>query len=680
MAKNDIGGVWRTIGGRRVFIKDGQDLASAMRESGKFKTTKKNENKKDHTFNMSEEDKKKYEKVGKKIDDLTEEIEQEKKDKDKYKLYDKFEYKDGQLTAYDSYGKEVDSYGLFKEDYEENPKYWQDKFKEETNREAMNEINSSDIKSANELRKETEKKYNSLKEKQKNGYGISKEDLEDFINNSNYQKRDELINSDKEFKKQIDSALENYNMNIKDMDKKAFEDAISYNKEEKASKDIEKDSKANIKTITQEEYNKMPKDYKGTLKELVDTAEFRGEDKEALRKQYESMGYDVDKDKTILEYSPKGTTLSPVKIANGETSEESFKPRAKGAKSFEEHGVAYKDKATNERFSDYLRDKYGTDDIDIITTGSEKNAKSLRDEFNNKEYKKYVNDTLNNDEYLRVNRPNDYMNKVIKEKASKKRIPNNLSKDIYELDADKGNAWSGNAPTKNANGDQFVRVRKNGTSQNSAEDIANAMTKKYPHLEAKVINDNEVDFSVKKSSNKTSNETMNEAIREKATAKLSNGKYVKDGDSINYKGKLQYQDRDGKIKNETKLYENVKVDNDGNVYYGDTKLDKDRILGVDDRVTEQNRKRKEEMNNLLGKSTNQTMNDAIREKATKKKEPKTIEVKVLQGNYGYGWDDLVEYDNYKDAKTDYKAYRENERNASHRIITRRVPNPKYKGK
>ena len=41
MAKNDIGGVWRTIGGRRVFIKDGQDLASAMRESGKFKSNEK---------------------------------------------------------------------------------------------------------------------------------------------------------------------------------------------------------------------------------------------------------------------------------------------------------------------------------------------------------------------------------------------------------------------------------------------------------------------------------------------------------------------------------------------------------------------------------------------------------------------------------------------------------------
>jgi hypothetical protein len=30
------GGVWKTVGGRRIFIKDGQELASAMKESGKF--------------------------------------------------------------------------------------------------------------------------------------------------------------------------------------------------------------------------------------------------------------------------------------------------------------------------------------------------------------------------------------------------------------------------------------------------------------------------------------------------------------------------------------------------------------------------------------------------------------------------------------------------------------------
>ena len=32
----DENGVWRTIGGRRVFIRDGQSLSDAMKESGKF--------------------------------------------------------------------------------------------------------------------------------------------------------------------------------------------------------------------------------------------------------------------------------------------------------------------------------------------------------------------------------------------------------------------------------------------------------------------------------------------------------------------------------------------------------------------------------------------------------------------------------------------------------------------
>ncbi len=35
-------GVWRTVGGRRIFIKEGQDLASAMKESGKFNQDNKN--------------------------------------------------------------------------------------------------------------------------------------------------------------------------------------------------------------------------------------------------------------------------------------------------------------------------------------------------------------------------------------------------------------------------------------------------------------------------------------------------------------------------------------------------------------------------------------------------------------------------------------------------------------
>lgn len=45
MAKDEIGGVWRTVGGRRIFIKDGEDLETAMKNSGKF--GKKKEKQKD---------------------------------------------------------------------------------------------------------------------------------------------------------------------------------------------------------------------------------------------------------------------------------------------------------------------------------------------------------------------------------------------------------------------------------------------------------------------------------------------------------------------------------------------------------------------------------------------------------------------------------------------------------
>lgn len=38
-------GVWRTVGGRRIFIKDGEDLTSAMKNSGKFNNENKKEEK-----------------------------------------------------------------------------------------------------------------------------------------------------------------------------------------------------------------------------------------------------------------------------------------------------------------------------------------------------------------------------------------------------------------------------------------------------------------------------------------------------------------------------------------------------------------------------------------------------------------------------------------------------------
>ena len=58
---------------------------------------------------------------------------------------------------------------------------------------------------------------------------------------------------------------------------------------------------------------------------------------------------------------------------------------------------------------------------------------------------------------------------------------------------------------------------------------------------------------------------------------------------------------------------------------------------------------------------------------------RTKEVKVIQGNYGYGWDDLVTYDkdDYAECKRDLHDYCINEPHANHRVIFRRVPNPDY---
>lgn len=52
-------GVWRTVGGRRIFIKNGQSLADAMKESGKFNTAKKDDKKKE-SKKVKEEKKEKY--------------------------------------------------------------------------------------------------------------------------------------------------------------------------------------------------------------------------------------------------------------------------------------------------------------------------------------------------------------------------------------------------------------------------------------------------------------------------------------------------------------------------------------------------------------------------------------------------------------------------------------------
>lgn len=58
------------------------------------------------------------------------------------------------------------------------------------------------------------------------------------------------------------------------------------------------------------------------------------------------------------------------------------------------------------------------------------------------------------------------------------------------------------------------------------------------------------------------------------------------------------------------------------------------------------------------------------------KTPKYSYWYVIQGNYGYGWDDLDNYlktdTSFKQLKEALKNYRINEPKASHRVISRRI--------
>ena len=71
--------------------------------------------------------------------------------------------------------------------------------------------------------------------------------------------------------------------------------------------------------------------------------------------------------------------------------------------------------------------------------------------------------------------------KIIKESA----LPN-ISKFIYDLDKDKGNAWSAQSYTKDGRGNKIIIVSRNGESENTAKDIKKAVEKKYPNLKGEI--------------------------------------------------------------------------------------------------------------------------------------------------------------------------------------------------
>ena len=82
---NDEDGVWRTIGGRRVFIKKGQSVSDAMKESGKFKS---NQKAKDSIRKIGDTDINQLQKLAQRVRDKNANKEENESISNKYEVYE----------------------------------------------------------------------------------------------------------------------------------------------------------------------------------------------------------------------------------------------------------------------------------------------------------------------------------------------------------------------------------------------------------------------------------------------------------------------------------------------------------------------------------------------------------------------------------------------------------------
>ena len=89
--------------------------------------------------------------------------------------------------------------------------------------------------------------------------------------------------------------------------------------------------------------------------------------------------------------------------------------------------------------------------------------------------------------------------KVLKDSLKESELPN-ISKFIYNIDKDSGNAWSAEHYTKDGNGNKIIIVSRNGQSSNTAEDIKSKVENKYKNLKGEITeNGNHVWFYLKES-------------------------------------------------------------------------------------------------------------------------------------------------------------------------------------
>ena len=380
MKKKDYeNGVWRTIGGRRVFIKTGQSLSDAMKESGKFKKAsdiKRGTYQRENAYNEHERTRVKFKKA---VDERREidSIIREKTYDENYadnsffesSEYEKMKNRRGKLL--DKEKKLTDEMNEYEKEY--NTRLYGARYYDHPKR-YKGDISKLDGKHiSNRKLSEVDKEWTDLAKKMEKDY--------DEFGTTNWQDEKRLN----------ELSLERDTLSIKD-DKTSWDD-------EKYKEVYSKMSKENQNKINmlEEDMRKNPSSKNINEKQRQAQAIYDAEDKFYTRKDG-TKEYDPYKGTRFeKKYDSVEDALNDPNHPTRKYIDEKLKvPRASGAKDFSEYGIRIEDNDTKARFSDYLRDKYGTDDFRIISYDDSKKAQNIYSKFNKQELNKEI-DSLYND-------------------------------------------------------------------------------------------------------------------------------------------------------------------------------------------------------------------------------------------------------------------------------------------
>lgn len=613
MAKktNDEDGVWRTIKGRHIFIKNGQSLEEAMAESGKFEGKTKTDVKKDNNKVKDEEPKK--------------EDKEDKKDKDKDKAKEEptndLKSQVDELLGkshtkipndvlgsvddiYDDYladqkgdkfyAIEGDKILTFDTDVNGSEKYWEEEFPisdyEDANKWLNGEVEYSDYLESKKDSQDSQPKTES------NASGdVTSDDLDDYVN---------FKIEGPDGKPQYVSASWSYNdLDEEDIpDGESLEDwrGINYNIYDENGEEVDggmlitdQDSfkaedlcKDLIELNGYSRDNKIERLDNGDIEDVMQPSDSGKstedpyddpESEESQRLQSIQSRYDDYLQKT------EGRGASYGEIAHVDSL------RGKDLDDFEkelddfeaeEESKNNDDNNLHALYAQYLHDKQGKswEDITSLEENTKEFNKSMREWNNTKDKQDYEREYDNE----AINRYNDRIKELQKEL--------------------KGNI--------------------NDNERKDKQEQLDHLTNSVKELQAK---------------HKSTNETMNDAIRQKAGKKATNdelkqnlyrwtddeGKRIQPSDDF-----VKVHDKNYVKQNEdgSSTYIATAKDEDGNVKYYKQEYEKGgtplHMLQEYDSLEE-----------AMGKSTNETMNNAIRQKANKTKQvepdlPKATEIKT----------------------------------------------------